>query len=51
MVEPMAREEEQGLRGRFPKLRHIQLTAEQNGCRQRLEGYLSCQQRLPLAVA
>jgi hypothetical protein len=24
---------------------------EQNGCRQRLEGYLSCQQRLPLAVA
>jgi uncharacterized membrane protein len=25
--------------------------AEQNGCRQRLEGYLSCQQRLPLAVA
>ena len=25
--------------------------AEQNGCRQRLEGYLSCQQRLVLAVA
>jgi hypothetical protein len=25
--------------------------AEQNGCRQRLEGYLSCQQRLALAVA
>jgi hypothetical protein len=24
---------------------------EQNGCRQRLEGYLSCQQRLSLAVA
>jgi hypothetical protein len=24
---------------------------EQNGCRQRLEGYLSCQQRLGLAVA
>ena len=24
---------------------------EQNGCRQRLEGYLSCQQRPPLAVA
>lgn len=24
---------------------------EQNGCRQRLEGYLSCQQRLPHAVA
>jgi len=24
---------------------------EQNGCRQRLEGYLSCQPRLPLAVA
>jgi hypothetical protein len=24
---------------------------EQNGCRQRLEGYLSCQQRLALAVA
>ncbi len=26
-------------------------TGEQNGCRQRLEGYLSCQQRLALAVA
>ncbi len=25
--------------------------AEQNGCRQRLEGYLWCQQRLALAVA
>ena len=25
--------------------------AEQNGCRQRFEGYLSCQQRLALAVA
>ncbi len=25
--------------------------AEKNGCRQRLEGYLSCQQRLALAVA
>jgi len=25
--------------------------AEQNGCRQRLEGYLSCQQHLVLAVA
>jgi hypothetical protein len=25
--------------------------AEQNGCRQWLEGYLSCQQRLALAVA
>jgi hypothetical protein len=24
---------------------------EQNGCRQRLGGYLSCQQRLALAVA
>ena len=24
---------------------------QQNGCRQRLEGYLSCQQRLALAVA
>jgi hypothetical protein len=24
---------------------------EQNGCRQRLEGYLACQQRLALAVA
>jgi hypothetical protein len=24
---------------------------EQYGCRQRLEGYLSCQQRLALAVA
>jgi hypothetical protein len=24
---------------------------EQNGCRQRLEGYLSCHQRLALAVA
>ena len=24
---------------------------EQNECRQRLEGYLSCQQRLALAVA
>jgi hypothetical protein len=24
---------------------------EQNGCRQRLEGYQSCQQRLSLAVA
>jgi hypothetical protein len=24
---------------------------EQNGCRQRLEGYLSCLQRLALAVA
>jgi hypothetical protein len=24
---------------------------EQNGCRQRLEGYLSCQQYLALAVA
>ena len=24
---------------------------EQNGCRQRLEGYLSCQQCLALAVA
>jgi hypothetical protein len=24
---------------------------EQNGCRQRLEAYLSCQQRLALAVA
>jgi hypothetical protein len=27
------------------------LNGEQNGCRQRLEGYLSCQQRLALAVA
>ena len=26
-------------------------SAEQNGCRQRLEGYLSCQQSLVLAVA
>jgi hypothetical protein len=25
--------------------------SEQNGCRQRLEGYLWCQQRLALAVA
>jgi hypothetical protein len=25
--------------------------AKKNGCRQRLEGYLSCQQRLALAVA
>ena len=25
--------------------------AEQNGCRQLLEGYASCQQRLALAVA
>ena len=24
--------------------------AEQNGCRQRLEGYLSCHRRFPLAV-
>jgi hypothetical protein len=24
---------------------------EQNGCRQRLEGYLSCNRRFPLAVA
>ena len=23
----------------------------ENGCRQRLEGYLSCHQRFPLAVA
>jgi hypothetical protein len=31
---------------------HASITnAEQNGCRQRLEGYLSCQQRLALAVA
>jgi hypothetical protein len=30
---------------------HHQRKAEQNGCRQRLEGYLSCQQRLALAVA
>jgi len=28
-----------------------QQEAEQNGCRQRLEGYLSCLQRLALAVA
>jgi hypothetical protein len=28
-----------------------QKQAEQNGYRQRLEGYLSCQQRLALAVA
>jgi hypothetical protein len=28
-----------------------QQQAEQNGCRQRLEGYLSYQQRLALAVA
>ena len=34
------------------KLYHERPTkAEQNGCRQRLEGYLSCQQRLALAVA
>jgi hypothetical protein len=31
--------------------RHHQHQDEQNGCRQRLEGYLSCQQRLALAVA
>jgi hypothetical protein len=30
---------------------NITKQAEQNGCRQRLEGYLSCQQRLALAVA
>jgi hypothetical protein len=32
--------------------KHIARTkGEQNGCRQRLEDYLSCQQRFPLAVA
>jgi hypothetical protein len=30
---------------------HNQTEGEQNGCRQRLEGYLSCQQYLALAVA
>jgi hypothetical protein len=30
---------------------HDTTKGEQNGCRQRLEGYLSCQQRLALAVA
>jgi hypothetical protein len=30
---------------------HETVKGEQNGCRQRLEGYLSCQQRLALAVA
>jgi hypothetical protein len=30
---------------------HRPIKGEQNGCRQRLEGYLSCQQRLALAVA
>ena len=30
---------------------HSANQGEQNGCRQRLEGYLSCQQRLALAVA
>ncbi len=30
---------------------HHNNQGEQNGCRQRLEGYLSCQQRLALAVA
>ncbi len=40
----------------FPSLKLSQnapteIKAEQTGCRQRLEGYLSCQQRPPLAVA
>jgi hypothetical protein len=30
---------------------HEPTKGEQNGCRQRLEGYLSCQQRFALAVA
>ena len=30
---------------------HRENEGEQNGCRQRLEGYLSCQQPLALAVA
>jgi hypothetical protein len=30
---------------------HRPIKAEQGGCRQRLGGYLSCQQRLALAVA
>jgi hypothetical protein len=38
-----------------PLYRHDYTTrtneGEQNGCRQRLEGYLSCQQRLALAVS
>jgi hypothetical protein len=32
-------------------LRRQSTKGEQNGCRQRLEGYLSCQQGLALAVA
>jgi hypothetical protein len=40
---------------RFPKPMTRETTihqqGEQNGCRQRLEGYLSCQQHLSLAVA
>jgi hypothetical protein len=36
---------------RLDDVAHGRQEAEQNGCRQRLEGYLSCQQRLALAVA
>ena len=34
-----------------PQQSNTEQKAEQNGCRQRLEAYLSCQQRLALAVA
>jgi hypothetical protein len=36
---------------RFNDQNHDHQLGEQNGCRQRLEGYLSYQQRLALAVA
>jgi hypothetical protein len=34
-----------------PQQTNTEQTGAKNGCRQRLEGYLSCQQRLALAVA
>ena len=41
--------------GLMPSISNTTPTAtsegEQNGCRQRLEGYLSCHRRIPLAVA
>jgi len=36
---------------RLDNVVHGRPKAEQNGCRERLEGYLSCQQRSPLALA
>jgi hypothetical protein len=37
--------------GQQSHLTYASTKGEQNGCRQRLEGYLSCRQRLALAVA